>query len=212
MSMKKMLLIVLLLSNTVYANKPISRCYTLYDQHPWSMMYYYGKTYSNPLFHVIILNKLHRWPEHIQTAELTKTLATDNFLRQALKPIVDTVQLAGNITLRDGSNQNHPIYEFNPYLLFRWSIFPWNDYLSTSFAIGEGVSYATAIPSLERKDNPKTKRLLNFLALEASIALPQYPELQLVARVHHRSGAFGLYGAGNTGSNALGIGIRYLFD
>jgi hypothetical protein len=48
--------------------------------------------------------------------------------------------------------------------------------------------------------------------LEAAFALPAYPQIQVVGRIHHRSGAFGLYRAGNTGSNAVGIGIRYLFD
>ena len=50
------------------------------------------------------------------------------------------------------------------------------------------------------------------MVVELTIASPRYPRLQLVMRIHHRSGAFGLYHAGNTGSNDLALGIRYLFD
>jgi hypothetical protein len=68
------------------------------------------------------------------------------------------------------------------------------------------------MPSLEKRSNTNTKRLLNYLMLEAAFALPAYPQVQLLARIHHRSGAFGLYRAGNTGSNDVGLGIRYLFN
>jgi hypothetical protein len=84
--------------------------------------------------------------------------------------------------------------------------------VNTSLAIGEGISYASSIPALERKANEQTKRLLNYLMLEASFAVPRHPKLQLIIRLHHRSGAFGLYRAGNTGSNNIGLGVRYLFD
>ncbi len=182
----------------------------LYDQYRWSAMYYYGITGSDALARMAY-GEYHRWPEHIQSIELTHTLSEDNFLRVLVRPLVGVVQLAGNATLRNGSNQ-HTIYEFNPYLAFRWANLPWNQYVNTSLAIGEGVSYDTSVPSLEKKANEDTKRLLNYLMLEATLAPPHYPRLQLVARIHHRSGAFGLFRAGNTGSNVLGIGIRYLFD
>jgi len=182
----------------------------LYDQHPWAVMYYYGVTGSDALARMAY-GQFHRWPEHIQAIELTRTLDEENFFRRLVNPLVGVVQLAGNVAVRNGSNQ-HIIYEFNPYLAFRWANFPWNYYVNTSFAIGEGISYDTSVPSLEKKSNEDTKRLLNYLMLEATFASPSYPRLQLVARIHHRSGAFGLYHAGNTGSNNIGLGIRYLFD
>jgi hypothetical protein len=113
--------------------------------------------------------------------------------------------------MRNGSHEA-VIFEFEPYIAFRWANFPWNHYINTSFALGEGVSYASSIPALESRDNENTKRLLNYMLVEASFAAPAYPRLQLVARIHHRSGAYGLYHAGNTGSNDIGLGIRYLFD
>jgi hypothetical protein len=45
--------------------------------------------------------------------------------------------------------------------------------------------------------------------LEATFAVPSYPYVQLVGRIHHRSGAFGLFGdAQESGSNTVGLGFR----
>lgn len=182
----------------------------LYEQYPWAATYYYGITGSDALARMFE-GEFHRWPEHVQSLELSHTLDQNNVLRRLVSPLVGVVQLAGNVTLRSGSNQPR-IYEFDPYLAFRWANLPWNHYVNTSFAIGEGVSYATSVPSLERKYSDDNKRFLNYLMLEATFALPDHPQWQLVARIHHRSGAYGLYHAGNTGSNDVGLGIRYLFD
>jgi|SRR5579885_2703461 hypothetical protein len=182
----------------------------LYDQYPWAVLYYYGITGSDALARMFE-GQFHRWPEHIQSIELTHTLSEQNFLRRLVNPLVGVVQISANVTMRNGSNE-HTIYEFNPYVEGRWANFPWNKYINTSFAIGEGISYDTSVSSLEKRSNENTKRLLNYLLLEATFAPPSYPRLQLVARIHHRSGAYGLYHAGNTGSNDVGLGIRYLFD
>ena len=183
---------------------------TLYDKYNWSATYYYGITVSDALTR-ILRGTIHRWPEHIQSLELAHTLSPDNGFRKFFSPLVGVVQLAGNVTIRNGSGEP-TIYEFDPYVAWRWANFPWNKAINTSLAIGEGISYTTSIPTLEKKDNDNTKRLLNYLMLEATFAPASYPRLQFVARIHHRSGAYGLYHAGNTGSNDIGLGIRYLFD
>lgn len=182
---------------------------TLYDKFPHSLFYYYGVTVTDPLARMF--TDMHRWPEHINSLEYSYTLSKYNPVRRFFCPLVGVVQLAMNITQRNGRNEN-TIYEFDPYITFRWANLPWNHLINTSFAIGEGISYASSYPSLEKKSNHNTKRLLNYLMLEVSIASPYYPRLQFVARIHHRSGAFGLYHAGNTGSNVIGAGVRYLFD
>jgi hypothetical protein len=186
----------------------------LYDQFPWAFTYYYGITGTDALVQ-IARGQFHRWPEYIMSFELAHTLSEENLVRRFFNPIVGVVQLAGNFAIRNGSNQP-TIYEFDPYIAFRWANFPWNNYVNTSFAIGEGISYATSYPSVERRGNKheeyNNKRLLNYLMLEGSFAAPRCPRLQLVLRVHHRSGVFGLYHAGNSGSNVIGLGIRYLFD
>lgn len=195
-------------------NISIPSCYPkgqkLYDRYPYAIMYYYGITASDPVIR-IFEGQFHRWPEHIQTVEFTYTLNEENFLRRLVSPLVGVVQIAGNATVRNGRNE-HTIYEFNPYIIFRWANLPWNNYVNTSLAFAEGISYDTSIPSLESKSSQDTKRFLNYMMFEASFAHLDYPRLQFVARIHHRSGAYGLYRAGNTGSNDLSFGIRYLFD
>jgi hypothetical protein len=183
----------------------------LYDRYPWSLMYYFGITENNVLLQVLAFHNLRRWPEYIQSLEAARTLDENNPIRRFFNPIVGIVEVAGNLTIRNGRDENM-IYEFDPYLIFRWANLPWNNHVNTSFAIGEGVSYVTAVPAIEKHDNDNTKRLLNYLMFEATFADPDYPRLQFVARVHHRSGAYGLYGAGNSGSNDIGVGVRYLFD
>lgn len=186
----------------------LSRGQGLYDIYPNHILYYYGWTLSDPLIRVY---DWQRWPEHIQSLELGHTLARGNPIREFFYPVVGVVQFNGVLTVRKGSDEP-TIYEADPYFSFRWANMPWNNYVVTSLAIGEGISYVSAVPAVEKKDNGHTKRLLNYLMFEATFALPDHPRLQLVARIHHRSGAYGLYRAGNTGSNAVGLGIRYLFE
>lgn len=147
----------------------------------------------------------------MNSVDLSYQLAPENPLRRFFQPLVSTVEVAGNITQRH--DPNGLIYEFDPYLNFRWKNFPWNNVVATTLSIGDGLSYATGLPLREEHDstNNNAKHLLNFLVLEASFATPKYPDVQLVVRVNHRCGAWGLFGAGNLSSNAVGVGIRYLF-
>jgi hypothetical protein len=92
----------------------------------------------------------------------------------------------------------------------RWVVFPWNKYIETTAAIGEGLSWATQIPALEKADptNSDNNQLLNYILLEATFAIPESP-WSLVTRIHHRSGVYGLLG--HSGSNIIEAGIRYRF-
>jgi hypothetical protein len=182
----------------------------LYDLYPWSVMVYAGITASDALAHILLEGDFHRWPEHLESIEFSHTLSEDNPIRKLFSPIAGVFQIAINQAFRVG-DQESTIYEVDPYFNLRWANLPWNHYINTSFAIGEGISYATAVPTLEKKDNSHTKRLLNYLMLEFTLAMPCAPRTQLVFRIHHRSGAYGLYHAGNTGSNNVGIGLRVLF-
>jgi hypothetical protein len=105
--------------------------------------------------------------------------------------------------------QDH--FEFNALLVLRWQAFPWDRYLDTSFAIGEGLSYATNDPEIEVEKHDRTSRLLNYLMFELAVVVPQHPQWTLFGRVHHRSGVFGLFDGMNGGSNVVGAGIRYTF-
>jgi hypothetical protein len=107
--------------------------------------------------------------------------------------------------------QDH--WEFNIAAIIRWNRFPWNHYLRTSLAIGEGLSFATEVPPLEEqsKTNSDATRLLNYVLIEMTVSPPQQNRWSIVGRIHHRSGVFGLFDDVTGGSNVLGMGIRYAY-
>lgn len=101
--------------------------------------------------------------------------------------------------------------EINGLIVARWNAFPWNRHLDTTFAIGEGLSYATSVPDVEVARGQDTAKLLNYLLFELTLGLPAYPNWQLAGMMHHRSGAFGLFSGVTGGSNYFGGGFKYLF-
>jgi len=105
-------------------------------------------------------------------------------------------------------DQDH--WEFTGSVNARWVVFPWNRYVETTLAFGEGLSWATEIPALEKADptNSANRQLLNYILIEVTFAIPESP-WSLVTRIHHRSGVFGLFG--HSGSNVLEAGLRYRF-
>lgn len=117
------------------------------------------------------------------------------------------VELEGQFVQHLG-DQTFP--EVNACLVLRWLEFPWNDYVPTTFAVGEGASYANAIPRYEVFENDDSAHFLNYLMFELTLGLPSLPQWSASFRIHHRSGAYGLYGT-HTGSNFLCAGLRYEF-
>ena len=100
-------------------------------------------------------------------------------------------------------------WEFVGVLIGRWNYFPWDKYVDTSFAVGDGMSYYTEVSEVEKEDDEDAQRSLNYLLFEVALGLPKYPQWDLVFRIHHRSSVFGLYGAG--GSNFVCTGIKFAF-
>ena len=102
--------------------------------------------------------------------------------------------------------------EGNLLITVRWLDFPWNDTINTSIAVGEGISYASSVPAIERERSPgKTSQLLNYLMLEVELAPPGENAWSFFTRIHHRSGVYGLYDGVSKGSNLVGGGVRYKF-
>ena len=83
-------------------------------------------------------------------------------------------------------------WEFVGVLIGRWHYFPWNKYVDTSFAVGDGMSYYTEVSEVEKEDDEDAQRALNYLLFEVALGLPEYPKWDLVFRIHHRSSVFGL--------------------
>ena len=115
-------------------------------------------------------------------------------------------ELEANVAKHFG-DQDH--WEFNlPVVGFRWHRFPWDRYVATSFAWGIGSSYATEVPEVENEINDESKQWLIYWFGEFTFG-PPGANWEFLARLHHRSDAFGQLNGG--GSNALCAGFRYRF-
>jgi hypothetical protein len=100
-------------------------------------------------------------------------------------------------------------WQLNGLIIGRWHRFPWDDYLDTSFAIGNGLSYNTEVSEVEKEDDEDAGRLLDYLLFELAFKVPKHLRWDVVCRIHHRSSIRGLIGAG--GSNFVTVGIKYSF-
>jgi hypothetical protein len=105
-------------------------------------------------------------------------------------------------------------WEFNPLLTLRWLNFPWDDTLDTSFAWGNGLSYATEPPEFETKESShgeRTSQVLYYFMVEWVAGFPKIPRWSVFSRIHHRSSVFGIFDGLLAGSNYVTFGIRYHF-
>ena len=104
--------------------------------------------------------------------------------------------------------QDH--WEFNVLGVIRRTALPWDETLDMSVAGGLGLSYATERPEAEIDFEGDTERLLVYWMLEVDAVIPNAETWSALARLHHRSPAYGLFGDGG-GANVLAIGLRYRF-
>lgn len=98
-------------------------------------------------------------------------------------------------------------------VFLRYNYFPWNNYIYTTVAISTGLDYASDISEIEvrRSGDNRGSRLLHYLAPEITFALPQHKSEELVVRLHHRSGAYGLVSRTGGGAQYLTVGLRLRF-
>jgi len=187
------------------------------DDRQWSVMFYHGNTAQESVANILHL-RYSSAGEEIYSAELAYALAKTNPVTLFFNHLfINRFQLAGNIAERhDYRAPDHKwVTEGDVYAMIRRTHFPWDRYLRTSLAFGEGLSYAADKIYVENNGTAgdSSPRLLDFLTFEITFALPQYPYLELVGRIHHRSGAWGLFYPfhDHPGSNNIGLGIRYYF-
>jgi hypothetical protein len=184
------------------------------ENRPWSVLLYAGATAYQTLGPLVLQGEFTSAKERVYSAELAYNLSQENPIRKFFKSVVGTIQVAANIGYRDDLKPNFSgITETDVYVMARWLHFPWNNYVTTTLAAGEGISYTSHVPRVEIEDIDATgsRRLLNYLVGEVTFALPSHPAWQLVVRLHHRSTAYGVFGDTNGGSNTIGLGIRYAF-
>lgn len=78
----------------------------------------------------------------------------------------------------------------------RWTAFPWNNHIRTSFAINTGLNLATNVTDLEQRrgGTPSGSHILHYLAPELTFAHPDWKQSEVVLRFHHRSGGHNIWG------------------
>lgn len=98
-------------------------------------------------------------------------------------------------------------------LFFRYRGFPWDRWVTTSVAISTGMNYATGTSEQEiaRNQNDEGSRWLHFLSPEITFALPSRPDIELMFRLHHRSGIFGAINGAHGGNQYGTVGLRLRF-
>lgn len=179
----------------------------------WNWFLAAGQMTDAALVDVFLFNYGWEPDTYLVSGEVGYTLKDDNPIVRFLDPVVSSVDVALNVTYQDEPGQI--VWEINPYIMARWSNFPWSKTIRTTFGLGGGLSYAWPIPQIEKKStesNPHYVNLLHYMAIEATFALPSHKDWQLVYRLHHRSGVFGLFQGENSGNTAVEIGIRHYFD
>jgi hypothetical protein len=98
-------------------------------------------------------------------------------------------------------------------LFVRYRGFPWDSVVVTSVALSTGVNYATGISEMERDRarDDEGSRWMHFFSPEITLALPSRPEIELLFRLHHRSGVFGLVSDAWGGAQYGTVGLRIRF-
>ena len=98
-------------------------------------------------------------------------------------------------------------------LFVRYRGFPWDDVVVTSVALSTGLNYATDISEMERDRarDDEGSRLMHFFSPEVTFALPSRPEVELLFRMHHRSGVFGVVSDAWGGAQYGTVGLRVRF-
>jgi hypothetical protein len=146
-------------------------------------------------------------------------LAAGTFSRR-LVTFMDVLSLEPEFGVGQRFGQMHAT-EFWGALNIRWIAFPWNDYIRTSIGLADGLSIATKIDSKERLLNNyrvvnnklvfSGSHVMNFFTPELTLALPKYPDYELLFRFHHRSGVYGLIDDTHAGAQFFAVGFRTRF-
>ena len=99
-------------------------------------------------------------------------------------------------------------YEIWGALYLRWNPFFWDHIVDTSIATSLGISYATD-SNEEEEERVKDSNInfLHYFSPEITFSPPGDSSVSLVIRLHHRSGAGGLFGESG-GFQYLMVGLR----
>lgn len=119
------------------------------------------------------------------------------------------VELEGTASFHRGL-QTHQ--EATLAVMLRTRDFDLGSFGDVNFGWANGFSYSLSAPSYEYGKNlvrgQDTVKLQYYMGLEAEFAHVSWDRMSVFARLHHRSGIYGLISPSKTGSNILGVGVR----
>ena len=98
-------------------------------------------------------------------------------------------------------------------LYFRYHGFPWDRTLLTTMALSTGMNWASEVTDVERERarDDTGSQWMHYFSPEITFALPSHPNSELLIRVHHRSGVFGLVSDAWGGAQYATVGLRFRF-
>ena len=175
--------------------------------HPWAITAWGGQMIDSNFGDTFLFNGRMR-PEYLLGVSMQKRIWRAGPLQLELEADLfahQAYEQEGGPFNQSVPNANTPAQTFGEAIFgigARLWVQPW---LSLGFV--EGISYNTSVSNYERTYRENFSNLLNYLAFELEAAVS--PELSMVGRIHHRSGAFGTYNGVKEGSNAYLIGLRY---
>jgi hypothetical protein len=147
----------------------------------------------------------------VVAAAISTRLGTLNELGSDLGNIGDhlSLELEAGAAYRFGDEDQG---EFWGAIFLRYDDFPWNDAIYTTIAANTGLSILTETSEFEKdRSDGQSSLLLHYLAPEITFANPDYKDLELLLKLHHRSGVFGLFDGVHGGSTFVSGGIRFRF-
>lgn len=98
-------------------------------------------------------------------------------------------------------------------LFFRYHGFPWDKTVVTTIAFSTGLNWASHVTQQEddRAHDGQGTPWMHYFAPEVTFALPEHPNVELMFRMHHRSGVFGLVSDAWGGAQYATVGLRVRF-
>jgi hypothetical protein len=100
-------------------------------------------------------------------------------------------------------------------LYVRFTDFPWNHIVYTTMAVATGLNYASGISDWERQTSVRgggsPNHLMHYFSPEITFASPKRKDLELVIRMHHRSGLYGVLNNAGSGAQYITAGVRWRF-
>jgi hypothetical protein len=181
---------------------------------PNAVMLFAGRAADTPFFDLLYAPWQADWEDiGIVAASYSRKLGTLNALMDAptFGSLGDNLsfEAEAGLSARFGDED---LGEMWTAVYLRFSGFPWNDIVYTTIAGNIGLSVLSEKSQFEKeRDGHKTEELLHYLGPEITVADPDMRDLELVFRLHHRSGVYGLFNGVDSGSTFLTGGLRVHF-